>query len=203
MVIHLLTDLEQPVQTIELDSSLNIFGMSYSPYGVSIRDVIRDEHVLQSRFTLLSGRLASPSIPASPSPNPTPGDGSPEESDSGLLGPPPDIMSGDVSQGEEPPSGSGLTPPPSPKFKRQPVNLKRSSSLLTATSPINVPFSSVIAETLLVGRHSVQGLVPTPIVLRLAYLCDAKKNDEAIALVAEERRRGRHGDVDVDKVSLS
>lgn len=202
MVVHLLTELEHPVQTIQLDSTLKVFGLSYSPYGISIRDGVRDEQVSPSRFTLLSGNLKPPSAPGSPVPDATSDAASLEESDSPSLLAPPEVTSGDVSPSEEPPSGSGLTPPSSPTFERQPVNPKRSSSLLTATSPLKMPFSSVIAETLLVGRHCVQGLVPTPIVQRLALLCKEKKNDEAIALVADERRKGRRGEIDAEKVCL-
>lgn len=203
MVIHLLSELEHPAQTIELDPSLSIFGLSYSPYGISIRDVVRDEHVLPSRFTLLSGKLAPPSDAGTPVEESIPDTGNSDELDSNLLLPPDELMSGEVSPAsEEPPSGSGLTPPTSPQFKRQPLKPTRSSSLITASSALKVPFSSVIAETLLIGRRDVQGLVPTPIVLRLACLCDEKRNEEAISLVDEERRRGRRGEVGEDKVGL-
>jgi uncharacterized membrane-anchored protein len=44
-------------------------------------------------------------------------------------------------------------------------------------------------------------LAPLPPVLKLEELCRRGSTDEAIALVDEERRRGRRGEVDSDKVS--
>lgn len=194
MVIHSLNDLEQPVQTLTLDPGLGVFALSYSPYGISIRDVVRDERMLHTRFTLLSGNLAPPSPSDSPRAL-----SSPENPVDAAL-----QLHADATESpnEEPAGGSGLTPPSSPQFKRRPIAPVRSSSLLSASSAAKrPPFSSVIAETLVVGRHSIQGLVPTPVVLRLEDLCEEHRMDEAIALVDEERRRGRRGEIEVDKVS--
>jgi hypothetical protein len=62
-VIHSLNDLEKPIQTIKHDPSFNAFDLSYSPYGISIRDIPRDERMITSRLTLLGGPLAPASIP--------------------------------------------------------------------------------------------------------------------------------------------
>ncbi|KLT38373.1 hypothetical protein CC85DRAFT_289576 [Cutaneotrichosporon oleaginosum] len=189
VVVHSLNDLENPAQTISLDPAAGVFALSYSPYGISIRDVVRDERMVHTRFTLLSGALAPPISPVESPELPV------EVSTASEADPAPDI--------EEPAGGSGLTPPTSPKFARQPITPVRSSSLLSASSARRPPFSSVIAETLVVGRHSIQGLVPTPVVLRLERLCEEHRVDEAIALVDEERRRGRRGEIDVDKATHS
>jgi hypothetical protein len=44
-------------------------------------------------------------------------------------------------------------------------------------------------------------LAPTPTVLRLEKLCRERRMEEAIALVDEERRKGRRGEIDADKAS--
>lgn len=103
---------------------------------------------------------------------------------------------------EEPASGSGLTPPSSPKpFQRQPIAPTRSTSLLRASAPTSRggPFSTAVAETLVVGPNGLQSVAPTPVILRLEDLCAEGLMDEAIALVDEERRKGRRGEIDADK----
>ncbi|BEJ17778.1 hypothetical protein CspHIS471_0700460 [Cutaneotrichosporon sp. HIS471] len=186
VVVHNLNDLENPAQVISLDAAADVFTLSYSPYGISIRDAVRDERMEPTRFTLLSGALAPATVPLE-SPE------VPPES--------PEIGESEPAETEEPEGGSGLTPPSSPKFARQPIQPVRSSSLISAASTRRPPFSSVIAETLVVSRHSIQGLVPTPVVLRLERLCAEHRVDEAIAMVDEERRRGRRGEIDIDKAT--
>lgn len=194
ITIHSINELDHPVQTISLEPTLGTFQLSYSPYGVAIRDFIRDERMATASFTLLSGKL-SPIKPVLALP-------SPESKSDTELGPDADTAeTRSESPNEEPLPGSGLTPPSSPKFKRQPVKVSSEPSLLTMSSgPRDVPTSSTIAETLLIGRHSVQGLTPTPPILRLEQLCAERKMDEAIALVDEERRKGRRGEIEGDKV---
>lgn len=105
---------------------------------------------------------------------------------------------------EEPEGGSGLTPPSSPPmFQRQPITPVRQSSLLQVIAPASKgPFSTCVAETLVIGPNGVMSLAPLPPVLKLEELCRRGSTDEAIALVDEERRRGRRGEVDSDKVSF-
>lgn len=192
-------NLERPAQVIALDPSVEAFGLSYSPYGVTIRDVVRDERMTKVPFALLSGKLESSS--------PLPSWGiSAGGAGADLLGKsPPDLLDdqdeGSLTPNEEPPSGSGLTPPSSPKFKKQPIKPLEGSSLLSSQSLSRAPFSSAVAETLLVGRHKIQGLTPTPTVIRLERLCAERRMDEAADLVDEERRRGRRGQFEGDKVS--
>ncbi|KAL1413618.1 hypothetical protein Q8F55_001393 [Vanrija albida] len=210
VTIHSLADLEQPAQTISLDAELSAFQLSYSPYGISIRDMVRAERLGTSRFTLLSGKLAP--VVESPVEVATSPPAKSEHSESELLAPPADAQTAsdqELSANEEPPSGSGLTPPTSPKFQRQPINPPTGSSLLSAggqsaSSTVRAgPVATAIAETLLVGRHTVQGLAPTPVVLRLEHLCSQRRMEEAIALVDDERRKGRRGEFDGDKATHS
>lgn len=200
ITIHSLNDLEQPAQTISLDPALDIRTLSYSPYGISIRDVIRDERLSTSPFTLLSGKLTPPNADKSPA-------GSVKSPDPRTVTPP-DVARPEIRPeepvNEEPEAGSGLTPPSSPKFQRQPIVAPKSSSLLSqAGAARGSQFSSAIAETLLVGPHTVCGLTPTPAVVRLEQLCAERRMDEAMSLVDDERRKGRRGEIEADKVNLS
>ena len=208
-----LANLENPAQIISLGPAFAAFGLSYSPYGVAIRDVVRDERMEIVRILLLSGKLA-PSLPSSraASSNAVP----PVLAScttSALASPPNDVVASppaieEPEVLEEPESGSGLTPPASPTpFARQPIPPTRASSLLGATAPQShavlsrMPFSTAIAETLVIGPNGIQSLSPTPTVLKLERLCAASKMDEATAVVDDERRRGRRGEVDADKAT--
>ncbi|WVF71576.1 hypothetical protein IAT40_006384 [Kwoniella sp. CBS 6097] len=210
IIVHSLEDLDKPAQTVELPASLGAFELTYSPYGISVRDLVRDERMGPYRLKLLGGKLA-PSKPietkvpapeadvtASASANATggaDGDGNMDLlSGDGLISP----TDGLSPTAEDPPSGSGLTPPSSPR--RAPVTPQRGSSLPTSSSSVaSGPFSTAVAETLIVGPHTIQSLTPTPGILKLEALCSSRKMDEAISLVDEERRRGRRGEIDVDK----
>jgi len=197
IVVHHLSGLEKPAQVVTVDQTLRAFGLSYSPYGISIRDIVRDERMRMTRMLLLGGTLASTVV-------------------SPIKDFPPklevDLTSMDLPSSveelspaaEEPPSGSGLTPPSSPPpFKRQPITPTRGSSLLQATAPTaRGPFSTTVAETLIIGPNGIQSFSPTPIITRLDKLCAGRRMDEAMALVDEERRKGRRGEIDGDKVGF-
>jgi len=197
--IHTLSDLEKPVQTVSLESSFGAFSLSYSPYGMSVRDVIRDERMGMASMLLLGGKLA-PSEPVTSKAEAL--DPNPRHPTSKEVSSPVDDIS---PAAEQPPSGSGLTPPSSPPpFRRQPITPTRSSSLLQATAPtLRGPFSTTTAETLIIGLNGIQSFAPTPIVLRLDKLCAERKLEEAMALVNEERRKGRRGEIDGEKVGQS
>jgi hypothetical protein len=62
------------------------------------------------------------------------------------------------------------------------------------------PFSTTIAETLLVGSNGVMAISPIPVVLKVEALCEEKNLDAAVQLVDDERRKGRRGEIDGDKV---
>lgn len=172
---------------------MGAFTLSYSPYGISVRDINRDERMVLVSIPLLGDKLVPPSAPrvVAASINP-----SSEET-------PPRSPKDAMSATEEPPSGSGLTPPSSPiPFKRQPIILQRHSSLLQATAPNSRgPFSTAVAETLIIGPNGIEALSPIPLVLRLEKLCSDGRWEEALALVDEERRKGRRGEIEGDKVS--
>lgn len=168
-----------------------------------------------TNFRLLGGKLSPPGPPTAALALSPP---EKDQASSSLLAPLPN--SADVSGSadpndlfsppdnqivtEEPMSGSGLTPPssPPPTFKRQPIAPARQSSLLQAIAPASKgPFSTCVAETLVIGPNGVMSLAPLSPVLKLEELCKRGKTNEAIALVDDERRRGRRGEVDSDKVS--
>jgi len=179
------------VQVIPVDVGFTAIGLSYSPYGVTLRDKTRDARMAAGRMLLLSDKLTS-------------GEKSvtiPDSLASEELARPMDQMS---PMSEEPEGGSGLTPPSSPgPFNRQPITPTRSSSLLQANAPVKGPFSKAIAETLLVGPNGLQAVSPFPVVLTLERLCAERRTDEAIAVVAEERRKGRRGELEGGKVRIS
>ena len=201
-----MNDLDKPVQTIPLDPTLKPFRLSYSPYGVSIRDATRDARLGTSAFRLLGGRLGSQlshtevqeqAEDAAPA-NATalPDDAAAAVTDKDTDAP--------ESHVDEPMGGSGLTPPSSPpQFPRQPITPKRQASLLQSTAPptIDGPFSTCVAETLIIGPNGIMSLAPTPVILKVEKLCGDRDMDSAIVMVDEERRKGRRGEVDADKVS--
>lgn len=189
IVIHSLNDLDNVVQVIPVDVGFTGICLSYSPYGVTVRDKTRDARMAAGRMLLLTDKLSlgdkattvSESLPMEELVPPT-----------GQLSP----------MSEEPEGGSGLTPPSSPgPFNRQPITPTRSSSLLQTNAPVKGPFSKAIAETLLVGPNGLQAVSPMPIVIKLERLCEERRIDEAIAVVDEERRKGRRGEIEGDKVS--
>lgn len=205
VVVHSLLDLEKAVQTIHIDPPFAPFDLTYSPYGIHIRDLLRDERMQMTRIPLLGPSLLPADATTSTvdrdtlSPPPLEGQDSSESLRHAVS--PPDIASPPI---EEPASGSGLTPPSSPKpFQRQPIAPTRSSSLLRTTAPSarSGPFSTAVAETLIVGPNGTQSLSPTPTISKLETLCADGKMVEAIALVDEERRKGRRGEVDADKAT--
>lgn len=202
VVIHSLEDLEKPVQVISLDPQLSAFHICYSPYGIAIRNLIRDERMQPTRLVLLGGKLIPPEpIPVSKVVSPPATTNQHQNPlDSGTS--PPDIITSPAN--EEPPAGSGLTPPSSPPpFKRQPITPNRGSSLLQATAPVfRGPFSTAVAESLVIGPNGLQSLAPTSVILKVEKACEERNMPGAIALVDEERRKGRRGEVDADKVSF-
>ncbi|WVW83780.1 hypothetical protein I302_105801 [Kwoniella bestiolae CBS 10118] len=195
ITIHSLADLEKPTQVISLDPSLNAVSLTYSPYGISVRDIFRDERLVPYKLKLLGGKLA-PKKPteepkeALPQVEDLPNDPLPVEEPLS-----PEVIS---PVNEDPPSGSGLTPPSSPKpHHRHPTTLQNATS---STSTIG-PFSTAVSETLIVCPHSIVSLLPTSTIMKLQSLCSERQFDEAISLVDDERRRGRRGEIDVDKAT--
>nr|XP_018263192.1 uncharacterized protein I303_04685 [Kwoniella dejecticola CBS 10117]OBR85350.1 hypothetical protein I303_04685 [Kwoniella dejecticola CBS 10117] len=195
--IHSLADLEKPSQIITLDPGLKAFGLTYSPYGISVRDLYRDERVSTSSLKLLGGKLApsrhieDAKLPQEELPDTSNLVQNPEEA---LT---PDVVS---PMNEDPPSGSGLTPPSSPKpHRHQPITPQRNSSLHPGIAANTGPFSMAVSETLILSPNSITGLLPTSTMMKVEKLCSERHLEEAINLVDEERRRGRRGEIDVDK----
>ncbi|WWC89446.1 uncharacterized protein L201_004370 [Kwoniella dendrophila CBS 6074] len=195
--IHTLSDLEKPSQVITLEPGLNAFSLTYSPYGISIRDTLRDARLTSHTLKLLGSKL----IPAKPIETPKLPDvedsSNDLSADEGLSTP--DVVSPSI---EDPPSGSGLTPPSSPKSsittKQQPVTPQRGSSLPSS----NGPFSTAVSETLIIGPNNIISLLPSNTIMKLENLCSSERQfDQAILLVDDERRRGRRGEIDVDKIT--
>jgi hypothetical protein len=185
------------VQTIQLDPKLQPFTLSYSPYGISIRDAVRDARLGVSPFRLLHD--AQDSIkPKTQETTTIEGEEGEEVMMFGSL----EDATTDAAP-EEPMGGSGLTPPSSPpQFPRQPITPKRQASLLQSTAPptLDGPFSTCVAETLIIGPNGIMSLAPIPTITKVEQLCKARNMDGAIAMVDEERRKGRRGEVDADKV---
>ncbi|WRT66239.1 uncharacterized protein IL334_003192 [Kwoniella shivajii] len=198
VVIHSLNDLEKPIQTIKLESTLDAFGITYSPYGVSVRDLIRDERMTPYRLKLLGGTSSTVSkdVVAQQA---SLDEGVVESNDHA------EPLSPDVTSpiNEDPPSGSGLTPPSSPiPLIKAPITPQRNASLQTSAASSNTnrgPFSTAIAETMIISPHSILSLIPTSIIMKLEGFYTERQFDQAITLVDEERRKGRRGEIDVDK----
>ncbi|EIW70778.1 hypothetical protein TREMEDRAFT_68217 [Tremella mesenterica DSM 1558] len=203
--VHRLDDLDKPIQIVTLDLSMNATALSYSPYGVEVRDLVRDERLKAGRMQLLSGKLAPPNLApirvhsGSP-PRVDLSNMSVDAVDENML-PSLDVIPPVI----EPSSGSGLTPPSSPPdFGRRPIFSATQTSLLQTTAPaVKDPFSTVITETVVFGPNTIMSLSPASIILRVERLCAERRMEEATAAVDEERRRGRRGEVDQDKVNLS
>jgi hypothetical protein len=197
IVIHSLADLDKSVQTIEIDPSFSPYNLTYSPYGIAIRDLVRDSRMQMSRMLLLGSQVSLDPASTAMARVDTPLviDITPD------IASPPAIASPPI---EEPSSGSGLTPPSSPTpFQRQPIAPTRTSSLLksTAPTPRGGPFSLAVSETLLLGPNGVQSLAPTPVIARVELHCENGMLDQAMALVDEERRKGRRGEIESDKAT--
>ena len=169
------------------------FTLYYSPYGVAIRSHIRDDRLTSSRMTVITSKLA-PAIPVLETSPLSTVHSSPEADIQAHFSPP---------SFNDPPSGSGLTPPSSPPpFRRQPIPAQRSSSLIRATAPSSsTPFSTTVTETLVVGPNGLQAVSPTSTITKLEHYCQEERTDDAIALVDEEKRKGRRGEFDGNKVS--
>lgn len=182
---------------MNLDPAFNARALSYSPYGISMRNVLRDRRMSSSSLLLLGGVLAPPGSTVQTS-------SSPEVSTS-IQPSTNTVPDGPSPTTEEPPSGSGLTPPSSPPtFSRQPIAPTRSSSLLRLDPKSAMgPFSTAIAETLAIGPNGIQSLSPTPVILRVEQLCAQRRMEDAIKEVDEERRKGRRGEIEGDKVSYA
>ncbi|OXG40487.1 hypothetical protein C360_00255 [Cryptococcus neoformans Bt15] len=169
--IHSLSDLDRPVQVIPLPHGTNAMSLSYSPYGVRVSDVFSGEKLKPSKMRFLSGKVA-PTIetPAT------------VEEQSKRQG----EEQGDSIKDEEddPPAGSGLTSPSSPK------------PALEHTADKSPAFITAMSETFLVTASSILSLIPTPDIMLLESLCEEHQMSEAASLISDIRRHYRKGTVE-------
>ncbi|TYJ57008.1 hypothetical protein B9479_002287 [Cryptococcus floricola] len=167
--IHALDDPTTPTQVIPIPQPANAINLSYSPYGVRVQDLLTGERLKTVKSRFLAGRLVSNKEEA----------GDPPEEE------------GDVDN-EDPPSGSGLTPPSSPQRPKR---------------PSDIPFLTTTSETFVVTPSCIYSLTLTPPVLAMERLCEEHKLVDAIAFLDEYRRQNRKGILappsPVDQVSTS
>jgi hypothetical protein len=154
--VHSLDPLEL-IQTIALPASVEARSLSRSPTGFLVPATERDEHLRKVMVTLLPPKPASPLSPL-PLPSSTSTDGSfadpaTQHSISSLE--PTTLVSF-----ADPPSGSGLTPPSSP---RRSYNSTRTSSSSFSYNRSSLPsISSETSHILLTSPSSIHALAPTP-----------------------------------------
>ncbi|WVQ72620.1 hypothetical protein IAR50_002178 [Cryptococcus sp. DSM 104548] len=167
--IHSIEDPTTPTQIISIPQSANATSLSYSPYGVRVQDLVTGERLKTVKARFLEGKLMS------------------KEKESGDLS-----EEKKKVEHDDPPSGSGLTPPSSPQRS------KESGA---------VPFLTTTAETFIVTPSSIYSLTLTPPVLTLERLCEEHKLNDAIAFLDEYRRQNRKGILappsPVDQISSS
>lgn len=165
--IHSLSDLDGPAQVISLPPGTNATSLSYSPYGVRVSDVFSGEKLKPSKMRFLSGKIA----PTVESPATVEEHGK-RQGDS-------------IKEKEDdPPAGSGLTPPSSPK------------PTLEHTADKSPAFITAMCETFLVTPSSILSLIPTPDIMLLENLCEEHQLSEAASLVSDIRRRYRKGTIE-------
>lgn len=63
------------------------------------------------------------------------------------------------------------------------------------------PFTTTIAETLLVMTDSIVAIAALAWIIKAEQLLDAGKTEECVRLVEEERRKSKRGEIDGDRVS--
>jgi hypothetical protein len=157
--VHSLDPLEL-IQTIALPASVEARSLSRSPTGFLVPATERDEHLRKVMVTLLPPKPASPLSPLSPLPLPS------STSTDGSFADPATQHS--ISSLEpttlvsfaDPPSGSGLTPPSSP---RRSYNSTRTSSSSFSYNRSSLPsISSETSHILLTSPSSIHALAPTP-----------------------------------------
>lgn len=166
------------LQTIALPLGSVPVHLTSNPYGVATPNRLRDDK-LAARSTRI---IPSPRSPA----------GLPRlRSDDNLL---------DAETPFEPPPGSGLSPPLLPvdtsRSLNRPPMITQDSSAITSR-----PATTTIAETLLYTDDAVIAITPRSWLLNADTLIEAGKIDEAVKMTETQRRKGKRGEIDGDKVS--
>jgi hypothetical protein len=166
-------------QTIVLPLEIIPCQLTSNPYGIATPNRLRDE------------KMAGRPIKVIPSPR-LPTELQRLRSDDNLL---------DAETPFEPPPGSGLSPPlvsADPSFQTE------SRSALTfqeSSGNLSRPATTTIAETVLFTEDSVIAVAPRTWLLMADAMVDQGKLDEAVKLTESQRRKGKRGEIDVDKVS--
>ena len=165
------------LQTIALPLGSVPLHLTSNPYGVATPNRLRDD------------RLAARSTRIIPSPRP-PAELPRLRSDDNLL---------DAETPFEPPPGSGLSPPLLPfdsshRGNRPPMVTQDSTGITSR------PTTTTIAETLLYTDDAVIAIAPRSWLLTADALIDSGKLDEAVRLTESQRRKGKRGEIDGDKV---
>jgi hypothetical protein len=166
------------LQTIALPLGANPLHLTSNPYGIATPNRQRDD------------KLAARSTKIIPSPRP-PAELPRLRSDDNLL---------DAETPFEPPPGSGLSPPffpvDSSRLDHRPPMISQDSS-----GSASRPATTTIAETLLFTDDAVIAIAPRSWLLNADALIDSGNLDEAVKLTEVQRRKGKRGEIDGDKVS--
>jgi hypothetical protein len=167
------------LQTIILPLGAVPMHLTSNPYGVATPNRLRDD------------KLAALSTKIIPSPRP-PAELPRLRSDDNLL---------DAETPFEPPPGSGLSPQLLPfdssRLGHQTLNVTPDSS-----GSASRPATTTIAETLLFTDDAVIAIAPRSWLLSADALIDSGNLDEAVKLTEIQRRKGKRGEIDGDKVGL-
>jgi len=166
------------LQTITMPIDIIPLRLTSNPYGIAAPNRLRDD-----KMAAKSHRIIPLPRPPAELPRLT--------SDENLL---------DASTPFEPPPGSGLSPPLLPidlplHSDGRPAFISQDSSGNTSR-----PATTTIAETLLFTDDSVIAITPRSWLLNADAMIDQGKLDEAVKMTEIQRRKGKRGEIEGDKV---
>jgi len=169
------------LQTITMPIDIIPLRLTSNPYGIAAPNRLRDD-----KMAAKSHRIIPLPRPPAELPRLT--------SDDNLL---------DASTPFEPPPGSGLSPPLLPIDL--PLQLNDRPALVSKDSSGNAlrPATTTIAETLLYTEDSVIAITPRSWLLNADAMIDQGKLDEAVKMTEIQRRKGKRGEIEGDKVRHS
>ncbi len=101
-------------------------------------------------------------------------------------------------------SDNGSTPPTDSIASDQSGSLLTQAMQRTASQsrlPLG-PFTTTVAETLLVMTDSIVAIAALAWVIKAEQLLDAGQTEDCVRLVEEERRKSKRGEIDGDRVRL-
>jgi hypothetical protein len=169
------------LQTIIMPMDTIPLRLTSNPYGIAAPNRLRDD-----KMTAKSHRIIPLPRPLAELPRLT--------SDENLL---------DASTPFEPPPGSGLSPPLMPVDI--PSHPEVRPALISQDSCGNAlrPATTTIAETLLYTEDSVIAITPRSWLLIADAMIDQGKLDDAVKMTEIQRRKGKRGEIEGDKVRHS